>query len=389
MKVLINNCLTVLAVAAIAQAVSSASSSAIIFIFLAIFAAIFAASVVFAGVLAAITVGYTATWVINKSTHCLINTLPAMLFFVGNCSIGAAAVFMLAVSSLPPSHATENAALVITMCIACKCLAFFPATWCINKFITTGVRSLFIILLPIISSWSCGIIKLVWRFVDYKVGAVVTMLALLTLPLYAATDTVLFIMLCIACMCLVAAFAVGFFAAKWCIKKIIAEVVFVVGCSLMFSLVPLSVVIWCITKCFRGIGNVLLVTLASVGRLLKQCTIITISSIRGFACNLAASASAGNPSDDSCYITCPRLLQALEDGQVEGFFTPPPIHVEREAAEDVEFNQVDPFQEEVVNHVAPAIVQKKKRKKKVRRELECTLDGKHWAVSGRSRRSKK
>jgi hypothetical protein len=196
------------------------------------------------------------------------------------------------------------------------------------------------------------------------------MLALLSLPLYATTDTVLFIMLCIACMSLMAAFAVGFFAAKWCITFIFR-----------FSRATLSIVTWCITKCFR-----VLATLASVGRLLKQCTIITISSIRGFACNLAASASAGNPSEESSYITCPRLLQALEDGQVECLV---PIHFEREAAEDVEFNQVDPFQKEVVNHVAPAIVQKKKRKKKVCRELECTLDGKHWAVSGRSRRSKK
>jgi hypothetical protein len=129
---------------AIASAIATAGSESILaasIILLAAAAIVFTTFAVF---------WLAATWFIKQSIRCLINTLPAMLFFVGSAICGllksswhivnskAAVVALPFTLALPPSYATEKAALFITLCVASKF-----SIWCINKSIVCGLGILF------------------------------------------------------------------------------------------------------------------------------------------------------------------------------------------------------------------------------------------------------
>ena len=129
---------------AIASAIAASGSESILaasIILLAAAAIVFTTLAVF---------WLAATWFIKQSIRCLINTLPAMLFFVGSAICGllksswhivnskAAVVALPFTLALPPSYATEKAALFITLCVASKF-----SIWCINKSIVCGLGILF------------------------------------------------------------------------------------------------------------------------------------------------------------------------------------------------------------------------------------------------------
>ena len=128
---------------AIASAIAASGSESILAASIILLAA---AAIVFT----TLAVGFAATWFIKQSIRCLINTLPAMLFFVGSAICGllksswhivnskAAVVVLPFTLALPPSCATEKAALFITLCVASKF-----SIWCINKSIVCGLGSLF------------------------------------------------------------------------------------------------------------------------------------------------------------------------------------------------------------------------------------------------------